>query len=152
MGLAPPLDVQPARPDGRWCITFRWSGDTVRWWAGSAEPPNRLSGKGYRLGKRKGLFRVGASGWQYDHWKGGFYPPELKKSQWFSQYTKHFDTVEVNNTFHIARWGSDYGQAGPVSPRICPTQALAERDLSASCPPWRGTGRNPPREMHTLRY
>jgi uncharacterized protein YecE (DUF72 family) len=49
---------------------------------------------------RNGTFRVGTSGWQYDHWKGVFYPPELRKSEWFGHFSDHFDTVEVNNTFY----------------------------------------------------
>ncbi len=50
--------------------------------------------------KRKGTFRVGTSGWQYDHWKEVFYPDDLKKSEWFGYFARHFDTVEVNNTFY----------------------------------------------------
>ena len=52
------------------------------------------------MGKKKGSFKVGTSGWQYEHWKGVFYPSDLKKSKWFAHYAEHFDTVEVNNTFY----------------------------------------------------
>ena len=52
------------------------------------------------MGKRKGVLRVGTSGWQYRHWKGTFYPSEISKSEWFGHYASHFDTVEVNNTFY----------------------------------------------------
>jgi uncharacterized protein YecE (DUF72 family) len=45
-------------------------------------------------------FRVGTSGYQYDHWRGRFYPPDLPKKDWFLHYAKHFDTVEINNTFY----------------------------------------------------
>jgi uncharacterized protein YecE (DUF72 family) len=48
----------------------------------------------------RGGFRVGTSGWQYDDWKGLFYPEDLPKDRWFSYYAEHFDTVEVNNTFY----------------------------------------------------
>lgn len=48
----------------------------------------------------KGQFRVGTSGFQYDHWRGVFYPEGLPKKKWFAYYTKHFDTVEINNTFY----------------------------------------------------
>jgi uncharacterized protein YecE (DUF72 family) len=44
--------------------------------------------------------RVGTSGYQYDHWKGVFYPAALPKSRWFEHYAAHFDTVEINNTFY----------------------------------------------------
>lgn len=35
-----------------------------------------------------------------DHWKGKFYPEKLPKTKWFEYYSKHFDTVELNNTFY----------------------------------------------------
>ena len=44
--------------------------------------------------------RVGCSGWQYRHWRGNFYPPELPMTRWFEHYASRFDTVEVNNTFY----------------------------------------------------
>ena len=43
--------------------------------------------------------RVGTSGYQYDHWKGLFYPENLAKSDWLNHYCEHFSTVEINNTF-----------------------------------------------------
>ena len=55
--------------------------------------------------------RVGCSGWQYRHWGGAFYPPDLPTSKWLPYYAQVFDTVEVNNTFYrlpeaetFARW------------------------------------------------
>jgi len=48
--------------------------------------------------------RIGTSGWYYDHWKGLFYPQELPKDRWFEHYARHFNTVEINNTFyHLPR-------------------------------------------------
>lgn len=44
--------------------------------------------------------RIGTSGYQYDHWKGIFYPQTLPKSRWFRFYAGRFDTVEINNTFY----------------------------------------------------
>ena len=52
------------------------------------------------MAARKANFRVGTSGFQYDHWKGVFYPEDLSKSDWIGHYAKHFDTVEINNTFY----------------------------------------------------
>ena len=43
---------------------------------------------------------VGTSGYQYDHWRGPFYPEDLPKKRWFEHYARHFGTVEVNNTFY----------------------------------------------------
>ena len=44
--------------------------------------------------------RIGCSGWQYKHWRGGFYPAELPASRRFTYYSLTFDTVEVNNSFY----------------------------------------------------
>jgi len=46
------------------------------------------------------LIRVGCSGWSYDHWVGLFYPEDAKRKDYFSYYSKYFDTVEVNSTFY----------------------------------------------------
>ncbi|MFW5859573.1 MAG: DUF72 domain-containing protein [Planctomycetota bacterium] len=43
---------------------------------------------------------VGTSGWQYDHWRGRFYPENLRKQDWFSHYATVFDTVELNTSFY----------------------------------------------------
>jgi uncharacterized protein YecE (DUF72 family) len=51
-------------------------------------------------GARRGDLRVGTSGYQYDHWRGRFYPDALAKKGWFGWYARHFDTVEINNTFY----------------------------------------------------
>lgn len=48
----------------------------------------------------RAAFRVGTSGYQYDHWQGVLYPAGLPKSRRFAFYAERFDTVEVNNTFY----------------------------------------------------
>ena len=52
------------------------------------------------LAGQRGRARIGCSGWQYRHWRGGFYPARLPQSRWFEHYASVFDTVEVNNTFY----------------------------------------------------
>jgi uncharacterized protein YecE (DUF72 family) len=47
-----------------------------------------------------GRARIGTSGYQYDHWRGAFYPENLPKKRWFEHYRTCFDTVEINNTFY----------------------------------------------------
>ena len=47
-----------------------------------------------------GSARIGCSGWQYRHWRGTFYPPDLPQARWFAYYGARFNTVEVNNTFY----------------------------------------------------
>jgi uncharacterized protein YecE (DUF72 family) len=43
---------------------------------------------------------IGCSGWQYRHWRGDFYPAGLPASRWLEHYARHFDTVEINNSFY----------------------------------------------------
>jgi uncharacterized protein YecE (DUF72 family) len=43
---------------------------------------------------------IGTSGWSYKHWRGTFYPEEIKVKDHFSYYIQHFNTVEINNTFY----------------------------------------------------
>ena len=44
--------------------------------------------------------RIGTSGYSYKHWRGRYYPEDLKSSEWLSHYVRDFDTVELNNTFY----------------------------------------------------
>jgi uncharacterized protein YecE (DUF72 family) len=54
--------------------------------------------------------RIGCSGWNYAAWKDGFYEGNPARL-WLQHYARHFDTVEVNNTFYrlpekqsVANW------------------------------------------------
>lgn len=49
---------------------------------------------------RAGPIRVGTSGWVYKDWRGRFYPADLPTSEWFGYYSRHFATIEINNTFY----------------------------------------------------
>ncbi len=44
---------------------------------------------------------IGTSGYSYPHWGSGvFYPKGLKPTDWLSFYSRHFETVELNNPFY----------------------------------------------------
>lgn len=47
-----------------------------------------------------GKLYCGTSGWNYNHWRGIFYPKDVPQSKWLECYSGHFDTVEVNNSFY----------------------------------------------------
>ncbi len=54
---------------------------------------------------------MGTSGWQYEDWRGCFYPTELPTRGWLAHYAGRFATVEVNSSFYrlpspetVARW------------------------------------------------
>lgn len=46
------------------------------------------------------MIRIGCSGWNYRDWRGRFYPERLPPKDWFAFYARHFDTVEINNSFY----------------------------------------------------
>jgi uncharacterized protein YecE (DUF72 family) len=59
---------------------------------------------------RDRAIRIGCSGWNYPGWKHEFYDG-LPAHAWLEHYARHFDTVEVNNTFYrlpnedaVANW------------------------------------------------
>jgi uncharacterized protein YecE (DUF72 family) len=50
-------------------------------------------------------------GWSYEHWVGNFFPAGTKHEMFLKEYSEHFDTVEVDNTFYgipspstVRRW------------------------------------------------
>jgi uncharacterized protein YecE (DUF72 family) len=43
---------------------------------------------------------IGCSGWNYDSWRGRFYPEREPKRRWLELYAQRFNTVEINNTFY----------------------------------------------------
>ena len=55
--------------------------------------------------------RIGTSGWHYRHWRGPFYPADIKPEHMLAWYAAHFDCVEIDNSFYrlptaagFARW------------------------------------------------
>jgi uncharacterized protein YecE (DUF72 family) len=56
---------------------------------------------------------IGTSGFQYRHWRGRFYPPDLAQKRWLEYYAERFRAVELNITFYrlpppatFAEWAS----------------------------------------------
>jgi uncharacterized protein YecE (DUF72 family) len=43
---------------------------------------------------------IGTSGWHYKHWKGTFYPEDIKEKDQLVKYIETFNTVELNNSFY----------------------------------------------------
>jgi uncharacterized protein YecE (DUF72 family) len=72
-----------------------------------------------------GTFWVGTSGWQYDSWKGRFYPRNLPKSAWLAFFAERFATVEVNNSFYrlpsdaaFERWRDGTPPGFVIAPKV----------------------------------
>jgi len=60
-------------------------------------PLNRPSNRHYTCFVK---IHVGTSGYSYKEWKGRFYPDHISPKEMLSFYSRHFDTVEINNTFY----------------------------------------------------
>ncbi len=44
--------------------------------------------------------KTGTSGWHYSHWKGAFYPEDIKNRDMLEYYADNFGTAEINNSFY----------------------------------------------------
>lgn len=73
---------------------------------------------------------VGTSGWQYKHWKGRFYPENLKASDWLFHYSSFFRTVEVNNTFYRLPESSAFKRWAESTPQDFTFAVKASRYLT----------------------
>jgi uncharacterized protein YecE (DUF72 family) len=58
-----------------------------------------------------GSIHIGTSGWHYPHWKGPFYPEDLRTEEFLQFYLTRFHTVKINNSFYqlpqetiMAKW------------------------------------------------
>ncbi|HEY2587626.1 MAG TPA: DUF72 domain-containing protein [Tepidisphaeraceae bacterium] len=85
-------------------------------------------------------WRLGTMGFGYPQWGGVFYPPGLKSAEYLGYYARHFDTVELDTTFHatppvgrVRRWA----EATPADFRFC---AKAPRAVTHDQPIDRGVG------------
>jgi len=52
------------------------------------------------MAPRAGEILVGTSGWSYPHWRGRFYPRDLRHQSQLEYYAEHFDSVEINSAFY----------------------------------------------------
>jgi uncharacterized protein YecE (DUF72 family) len=69
------------------------------------------------MARRPGNLRVGTSGYQYDGWRGRFYPKTLPKPAWFAHYAQHFDAVELNATFYRLPEAATFERWRDAAPR-----------------------------------
>lgn len=49
---------------------------------------------------RVSRLHIGTSGWSYPHWRGVFYPEDMRQSKWLEFYQGRFSAVEVNYSFY----------------------------------------------------
>jgi uncharacterized protein YecE (DUF72 family) len=73
---------------------------------------------------------VGTSGWQYRDWRGPFYPPDLRQTEWLAFYAQRFSTVEVNNAFYRLPEAGVFGRWAGQTPEGFVTAVKASRYLT----------------------
>jgi uncharacterized protein YecE (DUF72 family) len=59
----------------------------------------------------------GTMGFSYSDWARVFYPAGLKPGEYLSHYARHFDTVELDTTFHAVppvAWVADGRMRRPI--------------------------------------
>jgi uncharacterized protein YecE (DUF72 family) len=96
---------------------------------------------------------TGTSGYNYDAWKGYFYPEKLAKSKMLGFYAEQLPTVEINYTFYrmptektLAGWTAQVGEkfrfALKASQRITHQKRLvgAQADVDYFCQTARALG------------
>src|SRR3954465_13604190 len=49
---------------------------------------------------KKGLVRVGISGWAYPPWRGVFYPEGLRQADELAFASRKFPSIELNGSFY----------------------------------------------------
>lgn len=47
-----------------------------------------------------GKVRIGISGWNYEEWRGDFYPEDLARDDELAYAARRFDTIEINGSFY----------------------------------------------------
>jgi uncharacterized protein YecE (DUF72 family) len=60
---------------------------------------------------------IGTSGWHYKHWCGPFYEEKLSPAKMLPVYLRHFDTVEINNSFYRLPSGETFRCWRECTPR-----------------------------------
>jgi uncharacterized protein YecE (DUF72 family) len=54
--------------------------------------------------------RIGVSGWNYDGWRGAFYPEGLPRRRELEFISRHLDSVEINGSFYSLQRPSSYAR------------------------------------------
>lgn len=70
-------------------------------------------------------YRIGCTGWGYDEWKGGFYPPGTPPGEYLRRYARAFDLAEVDSSYYQApsrqlaeRWARETPAGFTFTPKL----------------------------------
>jgi hypothetical protein len=71
--------------------------------------------------------RIGTSGFHYKHWRGPFYPEKTPATELPDFYVRHFETVELNNSFYRLPPASASDQAGHAAANALTLKSMVFR-------------------------
>ncbi len=80
------------------------------------KPSEALANTGVLHARRlkRGVARIGISGWRYPRWRGVFYPRGLRQADELAYASRAVDSIEVNGSFYsllhataVARWRAE---------------------------------------------
>lgn len=90
-----------------------------------------------------GSIRVGIGGWDYDPWRGTFYPPGLPKTKQLDYASRHVTAIEINATHYklqkpelFARWAEavpDGFKFAVKASRFCTNRKILAEAEEAIC-------------------
>jgi uncharacterized protein YecE (DUF72 family) len=71
------------------------------------------------------VIHIGTQGWNYEWWKGTFYPREARPDERLELYARIFDTVEIDSTFYappstasVLGWAKKTPEGFTFSPKL----------------------------------
>jgi uncharacterized protein YecE (DUF72 family) len=70
----------------------------------------------HRAPMAEGRIRVGVGGWDFDPWRGSFYPPRLAKAKQLEHMAARLSAVEINATYYKLQkpeWFERWAKAAP---------------------------------------
>jgi uncharacterized protein YecE (DUF72 family) len=73
---------------------------------------------------------VGTSGFRFDDWVGPFYPVDLKPSDHFAWYLRHFPALEVNSTYYRIPSPSLFERWDRIAPKEYPFLVKLHGDVT----------------------
>jgi uncharacterized protein YecE (DUF72 family) len=65
----------------------------------------------------RGTIHVGIGGWDYDPWRGTFYPPGLARSKQLEHASRRVTAIEINATFYKLQNGDLYRRWAEATPQ-----------------------------------
>jgi uncharacterized protein YecE (DUF72 family) len=64
----------------------------------------------------QGKIHIGIGGWDYDPWRGTFYPGELSKAKQLAYAAEHLTAIEINSTYYSSQKPATFAKWAEATP------------------------------------